>query len=94
MAHTNRMSKVIAKAWKDPEFKKKLLADPKAAVKEMGIDIPKDVSVKVVEDTPQTLTIVLPKAPTNAKEIDEGALEKLAAGITGSKCEYCTPTPW
>lgn len=31
-------ARLVARAWVDPEFKKRLLADPKAACAEMGID--------------------------------------------------------
>jgi hypothetical protein len=79
MANTNPLAKIIAKAWKDPAFKKKLFADPKAALKEMGIDIPKNVTVKIVEDTPKSLTVVLPMAPTQVNEMNDNELEKLAA---------------
>lgn len=81
MSKTNPLAKAIARAWKDPEFKKKLLADPKSALKEMGIDIPKDITVKIVEDTPKLLTLVLPQAPTKVYELDESELERMAVGV-------------
>jgi hypothetical protein len=34
-----KISKIIAKAWMDEEFKKKLLADPMASLKEEGAEI-------------------------------------------------------
>ena len=43
-------AKIIAKAWKDPRFKEKLLKNPKAAFKEVGLDIPENIRVKVIED--------------------------------------------
>lgn len=83
MDYTNPYAKVFAKAWKDPAFKEKLLADPKVALKEMGIDIPKDVTVKIVEDTPKSLTVVLPHSPTQLNEMNDRELEQLAAGGGG-----------
>lgn len=92
MAESNPFAKVFARAWKDPEFKKKLLKDPKAACKEMGVDLPQGVSVKIVENTPKSITMILPTSPTNASELQESELERLAAGATnvGTGCPECT----
>jgi hypothetical protein len=73
-------SKVIAKAWKDPSFKQKLLKDPKAALKEMGCDVPEKVTVKCVEESKSTLTFVLPAAPADASQLSEKELSKVAGG--------------
>ncbi len=40
-------AKIIAKAWVDEEFKKRLLADPATVLKENGIEIPEGMTVKV-----------------------------------------------
>jgi hypothetical protein len=53
-------SKIIAKAWRDPAFKAKLLADPQAALKNAGISVPTGVTVKVVENTDTHVHFVLP----------------------------------
>ena len=42
-------AKVIARAWVDEEFKKKLLAEPATVLAENGVEIPEGVTVKVVE---------------------------------------------
>ena len=55
----------------------------------MGFDIPRDVSIKVVEDTPKSITVVIPNTPTKVKEISDVELERLAAGFTTS---FCNPT--
>ena len=72
-------AKIIAKAWKDPAFKKRLLQNPKAVFEEMGAHFPKNATVRVVEDTANTLTFVLPPA-LKGKELTEAELEKLAGG--------------
>ncbi len=46
-----RGSRVVARAWSDPKFKARLLADGKAACAEMGIDIEADRLI-AVENTP------------------------------------------
>ncbi len=77
--NTDLRSKVIAKAWKDPAFRKKLKNNPKAALKEMGISIPDNVQVHVQEDDARHFTFVLPSAPTNAQELDDAELKRIAA---------------
>lgn len=80
--------KIIAKAWKDPAFKKRLLSNPKAVIDEMGGDLPDNVKVKVVEDAADTFTFVLPPSPTKGRELNEKDLEKVAgAGSWG--CLFC-----
>ena len=81
-----KRSAVIAKAWKDPAFKKKLLKDPKSALKECGYSIPENMSVRVIEDTANTYTFVMPPSPTNARELSPAELETFA----GSQANCCT----
>lgn len=60
--------KIIQKAWEDAEFKKQLIADPKAAVKEaFGIEVPDSIDVEVVEETANKYYLVLPQSPTEVK---------------------------
>ena len=47
-----RGAKVVAKAWLDPEYKKRLLANGTAACEELGLEIP-GLHLVVVENTPQ-----------------------------------------
>lgn len=77
---------IVLKAQTDPVFRAALLADPKAALKDaFGIDLPADVSVAVVEETAQALTLVLPQAPVAAADNDDvlsdDELEMVAAGF-------------
>ena len=44
-------ARVVARAWVDPQFKARLLADAKAAVTELGIDVANSPELKVVENT-------------------------------------------
>lgn len=61
-------SQIIEKAWTDAEFKKQLLADPKAAIKEaFGLDVPSGISVEVLEETDEKYYLVLPKGPSDSK---------------------------
>src|SRR5205807_7184234 len=51
-------AKVVAKAWTDPEFKSRLLADGTAAIEELGIDT-SDLHLEVVENRPGVHNLVV-----------------------------------
>jgi hypothetical protein len=81
MAKTNNnYAKIVAHAWKDARFKEKLLKNPKAALQEMGMDIPENLEVRVIEEKANSMTFVLPTAPAKARELSEQELQKLAGG--------------
>ena len=60
--------KVIAKAWRDEAFKKRLQKDPLTVLKAEGVDLPKGVrEVRVVEDGPDLRYLILPVKPPGLK---------------------------
>ena len=67
------MAKVIAKAWSDEGFKKRLLAQPMAVLVEHGVEVPAGVELKAVENTDKVAYFVLPAMPTGAgaEEMEE-----------------------
>ncbi len=71
-------AKAIARAWTDEAYKAKLLADPHAALAEMGVKVPAGVTVKVVENTADTHHLVLPMRPDG--ELSDEDAERLAGG--------------
>jgi hypothetical protein len=70
---------VVAKAWSDPSYKAKLLADPRAALTAAGVAVPAGVAIQVVEDTDKVAHLVLPPRPT---ELSEEDLKKVTGGFT------------
>ncbi len=50
----------VVRAWKDEEFKQKLVDDPNAALAEMGFNVPQGVHFVVVENTQDRRHLVLP----------------------------------
>ncbi|MHA6796212.1 nitrile hydratase subunit alpha [Pseudonocardia bannensis] len=52
-------AKVVAKAWTDPEYKKRLLDDGTAAIKELGFAGPQGEHIVVVENTPTTHNVTV-----------------------------------
>jgi len=83
-------AKIIERAWKDQRFKLLLLKNPRAAFKELGIEMPENLEIKVVEEKPNAVTLVIPAAPSNAQALSEAELEKIAGGLgaaeTGPQC--------
>jgi len=64
-------SQVIQRAWKDPDFKQKLLSDPKAAIQEsLGISLPGHLKLKTVEETADEMVLVLPASPAAVLKTD------------------------
>jgi nitrile hydratase len=53
-----RGSRVVARAWTDPEFRKRLLDDGKAACAEMGVDLEADRLI-AVENTPEVHNMIV-----------------------------------
>ena len=72
---------LVEKCWKDPEFKKQILADPKGMLeRHIGTKLPGDLKIFVHEENAETLHFSLPPAPTNATELSDEDLEKVAGG--------------
>ena len=69
---------LIAKAWTDEDFKARLKADPKAALKEVGMDVPEGVEIEVVESTQEKAYLVIPPKPVG--ELSDEDLDKVAGG--------------
>ena len=70
---------VIVEAIKNREFKQQLLNNPREAMKNLSINLPSDINVKVIEEDVNTLTITLPKSYDNyGLEIDERSFNATA----------------
>jgi hypothetical protein len=73
--------KIFAKACRDPAFKAELMANPAAALKAEGIDVPAGMTVTVVENTDKLFHLVLPPVPSD--ELSDEALAVVAGGAIG-----------
>ena len=54
------VGRIVARAWSDPDFSQRLLADTHGALADLGIAIPAGKSVVAVENDPARTCIVLP----------------------------------
>ncbi len=46
----------------------------------MGAELPKEIEVRVIEEIPNAVTFVLPRAVSNVQELSDRELKKLAGG--------------
>ncbi len=74
------IEKAIARAWIDTDYKAKLLTDPHAALAECGVDVPEGPTVKVIENTADTVHVVLPLTAAEAGKVSMDKLEEIAGG--------------
>ena len=68
---------VVAQAWSDDSFKQRLLSDPEAALSERGLPVQGGKKIRVVEDTADTVHVVLPAKPD---ELSDDQLDQAAGG--------------
>lgn len=52
-------ARLVARAWVDPAFKERLLADTKAAAAELGIDAPGTIEFLTVENTDEVHNVIV-----------------------------------
>jgi hypothetical protein len=78
----NEWAKVIAQAWADEDFKKKLFADPTAVLKEHGIEFPEGMKVKLIEDKKGEVSIPFPARPSEVTGGPEALHERIQAQYT------------
>jgi Nitrile hydratase, alpha chain len=74
---------LVQRSMEDEAFRQRLLADPKAAVEEeLGTRLPEGVEVRAVEESPDTIYLVLPdkSAVGQGGELSDQELEALAGG--------------
>ena len=84
---------ITKKAWSDPDFKKRLLEDPRAVMSEElgkvqeGVSIPDSIEVSIVEETPGHICLVLPVNPADitGTAVSEEDLAKVAGGQSTSE---------
>jgi hypothetical protein len=69
----------LEKIWNDPQFKKRLLADPKAGLAELGMHVADQQDVQIWENTPHEMNFVLP----DRGEMPAGYDPEAAYGVVG-----------
>jgi hypothetical protein len=87
-----KWGQVVAMAWSDEAFKRRLVTEPAAVLREQGMDVPPGVEVRVVENTARVQHLVLPPQPAEG-ELSEEQLAQAAGGFSGCacSCQNCVP---
>jgi hypothetical protein len=84
---------IVQRSLQDDSFRQRLLDDPKGTVEqEMGSRLPEGVEVRAMEESANTIYLVLPlrSADLQTGELSDEALEEVAGG--GSWATACQDT--
>jgi hypothetical protein len=73
-------AQAVARAWSDEGFKKRLLTQPAAALKEVGVEVPAGLQLKVLENTDNLVHLILPPRP-GPGELTDDQLAKVSGGL-------------
>jgi hypothetical protein len=75
-------AKIVALAWKDDDFRRKFVADPKAQFEEkLGTKLPPSLNITAHQEDENSLYFVIPAKPkANLDELSDEELEKVAGG--------------
>ena len=82
MSRQDTTALIVQRAWKDEAFRTKFLGDPKATIEKYSRQkLPADVKIVALAKNDRTIHFVIPSKPTNADELTDTDLEKVAGGI-------------
>ena len=86
MTRGSIQEQVMVRALKDPSFRQALLSNPKAVlVQEYQVHLSEQVAVRVLEEAPNTLTLVLPTWEEAVVELTDADLRAVSGG-SGRAC--------
>jgi hypothetical protein len=77
---------IIARAWKDEDFKQKLISNPKKVFGEAGVSFPANLNVNVHVDTPEAVHFVIPRNPAESELSDEALNAASGGSGAGDTC--------
>ena len=70
----------------NPAYREALVRNPKMVIgKQLGTQIPDFINVKAVQDTADTMHVVVPYVPAEGEELSDTALEQVAGGKDDDK---------
>jgi nitrile hydratase subunit alpha len=63
--------------YKSPEYRSRMVAQPRALLGELGLDVPEDVRIRVWDSSAEARYLVLPERPAGTDGMDRAQLEPL-----------------
>ena len=72
-------ARVVARAWVDPAYRARMVREPRVLLREMGLDLPEDVEIRVWDSSAESRYMVLPERPAGTESLDEAALAALVS---------------
>ena len=86
--------RVLERAIKDERFRQELLANPRGVLaREYQVHIPETIGIRVVEETADTLTLVLPPKQETMQELTDAELEGVSGGWVRPPISWSCPQP-
>ena len=76
----DQLADLFVACWKDEALKARFMSDPKAVLKEHGLDVPVNLDVKVVENADDCVHITLPAPPAGDMDLSDDELSNAAGG--------------
>jgi len=73
---------LIERAIVEPEFRRDLLSDPDRLLRDLGLPVGDDVTIRVLEEEPKSFYLVLPRMIREQEELDDTDLDQVAGGRT------------
>ena len=71
----------------NPKYRAALVSDPKSILeKQFNTSLPAGMTVKAVQETADTIYVVVPYIPAQGAELTDSALEMVAGGFKDNNC--------
>jgi hypothetical protein len=82
---------VVTRAEREPDYRKRLIDDPKAAIEEeLGIELPSTFEIRVEQERPNEAILVLPALVAPEQLRDEELVALAGGSVPGSSwCGNC-----
>lgn len=89
LTRRNLETALIEKCWKDADFKKRVVSDPKGMLEHhIGRKLPAQLKIVIHEEDVNTLHFSIPPTPSNVTELSDDDLDQVAGGtdllVTGA----------
>jgi len=63
--------------YKSPPYRSRIVREPRAVLREMGLDLAEDIEIRVWDSSAEVRYLVLPQRPAGTEKLDEVALAAL-----------------